>query len=331
MLFESMATLVTGTAFGAALAASGVYMPSVIIDQFRLTDFHMFHVFATAMGSSAMAMLILEKFNISQRPVRANAKVSVWTPYDANIAGGALVGIGMALSGACPGTVLVQLAQRIPSANATALGALFGAIVYVGTRDWMELKARPHEVAKQAPCKKTISEVFRASEAALYSIFGLGIAGVLSLTRAKVGNSLVPPVMGGLLIGSVQALSLLLISKPLGVLTAYEDLSQNVLQAFTGRLEKQGWLTNPIIFSSGIIAGSAVLLQNIPAAISFPSDAAIPSWQAFAGGVVMTFGARLGGGCTSGHGLSGLSAMSFSSLLTVGAMFGAGILTQKLM
>jgi len=45
----------------------------------------------------------------------------------------------------------------------------------------------------------------------------------------------------------------------------------------------------------------------------------------------MTFGARLGGGCTSGHGLSGLSAMSFSSLLTVGAMFGAGILTQKLM
>ncbi|THW56685.1 hypothetical protein D6D19_10596 [Aureobasidium pullulans] len=314
MLFQSMATLVTGTAFGAALAASGVYMPSVIIDQFRLTDFHMFQVFATAMGSRA------------QRPVRANARVSVWTPYDANIAGGALVGIGMALSGACPGTVLVQLAQRIPSANATALGALFGAIVYVRTRDWMELKARPHEVAKQAPCKKTISEVFRASEAALYSIFRLGIAGVLSLTRAKIGNSLVPPVMGGLLIGSVQALSLLLISKPLGVSTA-----QNVLQAFTGRLEKQGWLTNPIIFCSGIIAGSAVLLQNIPAAISFPSDAAIPSWQAFAGGVVMTFGARLGGGCTSGHGLSGLSAMSFSSLLTVGAMFGAGILTQKLM
>lgn len=53
MLSESMATAATGTAFGAALAASGVYMPSVIIDQFRLTDFHMFHLFATAMGSSA--------------------------------------------------------------------------------------------------------------------------------------------------------------------------------------------------------------------------------------------------------------------------------------
>lgn len=53
MLFESMMSAVSGIAFGAALAASGVYVPSVIIDQFRLSDFHMFHVFATAMGSSA--------------------------------------------------------------------------------------------------------------------------------------------------------------------------------------------------------------------------------------------------------------------------------------
>ena len=53
MLSESTATLATGITFGAALAASGVYMPSVIVNQFRLTDFHMFHVFATAMGSSA--------------------------------------------------------------------------------------------------------------------------------------------------------------------------------------------------------------------------------------------------------------------------------------
>ena len=53
MLSDSAATAITGAAFGASLAASGVYLPSVIIDQFRLTDFHMFHVFTAAMGSSA--------------------------------------------------------------------------------------------------------------------------------------------------------------------------------------------------------------------------------------------------------------------------------------
>lgn len=53
MLPDFVSAAGTGAIFGAALTASGVYLPSVIIDQFRLTDFHMFHVFATAMGSSA--------------------------------------------------------------------------------------------------------------------------------------------------------------------------------------------------------------------------------------------------------------------------------------
>jgi hypothetical protein len=43
----------TGAVFGAALTASRVWLPSVILDQFSLQDFHMMHVFAVALGSSA--------------------------------------------------------------------------------------------------------------------------------------------------------------------------------------------------------------------------------------------------------------------------------------
>ena len=53
VLPDFVSTALSGAAFGAALTASGVYLPSVIIDQFRLTNFHMFRVFATAVGSSA--------------------------------------------------------------------------------------------------------------------------------------------------------------------------------------------------------------------------------------------------------------------------------------
>jgi len=53
MLPDSVSVALSGAAFGAALAASGVYLPSVIIDQFRLADFHMFHVFVSALGPSA--------------------------------------------------------------------------------------------------------------------------------------------------------------------------------------------------------------------------------------------------------------------------------------
>ena len=42
-----------GLIFGAALTASGVYAPSVIISQMQLKDFHMLTVFLCASASSA--------------------------------------------------------------------------------------------------------------------------------------------------------------------------------------------------------------------------------------------------------------------------------------
>ena len=42
-----------GILFGAALCASRVYVPSIIISQMRLQDFHMMTAFLTASASSA--------------------------------------------------------------------------------------------------------------------------------------------------------------------------------------------------------------------------------------------------------------------------------------
>ena len=45
----------------------------------------------------------------------------------------------------------------------------------------------------------------------------------------------------------------------------------------------------------------------------------------------MIFGARLAGGCTSGHGISGMSTFSISSIITVMAMLSGGILTARVL
>lgn len=50
----------------------------------------------------------------------------------------------------------------------------------------------------------------------------------------------------------------------------------------------------------------------------------------FIGGALAGFGARLGGGCTSGHGLSGLSCLQLGSLVSTMSFFGAAILTSLL-
>ena len=47
----------------------------------------------------------------------------------------------------------------------------------------------------------------------------------------------------------------------------------------------------------------------------------------FCGGFLMLFGARLAGGCTSGHGISGMTLLNLESVVAVPAMFAGGIAT----
>ena len=53
--------------------------------------------------------------------------------------------------------------------------------------------------------------------------------------------------------------------------------------------------------------------------------------DAFAGGFLILFGARLAGGCTSGHIISGITQLAVSSLLFGAAVFGSGMLTARLL
>ena len=49
---EYAGDFVTGAAFGAALRASGVYAPAVIVSQLNATNWHMLEMFLTASGTS---------------------------------------------------------------------------------------------------------------------------------------------------------------------------------------------------------------------------------------------------------------------------------------
>lgn len=50
----------------------------------------------------------------------------------------------------------------------------------------------------------------------------------------------------------------------------------------------------------------------------------------FGGGILIGFGTRLAGGCTSGHGIFGLSNLEIPSLVSTISFLGAGIITTNL-
>ena len=52
---------------------------------------------------------------------------------------------------------------------------------------------------------------------------------------------------------------------------------------------------------------------------------------AFVGGVILLYGARIAGGCTSGHGISGGLQLAVSSWVWIIAMFASGIVTAFLL
>ncbi|OAP63407.1 hypothetical protein AYL99_02634 [Fonsecaea erecta] len=317
----------TGGIFGAALTASGVYAPSVIISQLQLGNFHMLKSFLAASACSALIVAGANRAQYAKLSPRSDSSYGWFMRYDANLIGGLLHGIGMALTGACPGTVLVQLAMGVRSAPAVAVGCVLGAIAFV--KSAQHLKRTPPTKTSPGPSQQTMQEKLGLSTNSmilLYEILCLGMI-VAATYLAPTRDHWLNPIVGGLLIGVAQATSVLFTRKTLGVSSAYEDIGKYFWSVVDGRTPGPG-LSN-IVFASGVMAGSKIISQFIPA-VSEAGSLAISPVAAVAGGFTMVFGARMAGGCASGHGISGMATMGLSSFITVAGMFGGGIILALL-
>lgn len=125
-------------------------------------------------------------------------------------------------------------------------------------------------------------------------------------------TTVLPPLIGGVIIG-VASLALMLFNGRIA------GISGIVAGAISDRADERMWR---VAFVGGLVAGGAVLLLTMPTAFS-TTPASLP--VAIVAGLLVGFGTRLGSGCTSGHGVCGLSRFSVRSLVATVTFIALGM------
>lgn len=163
---------------------------------------------------------------------------------------------------------------------------------------------------------------------------------------AAANRSKLPPwAMLGAIFGIVGALSILTWG-PIGVSGTYPRFIGAILRRVTPDyaianpyLDKMGSLLRPETFLvvglliGGFLASRLAGDKAQAAEYIHPGETskAKRNRDAFLGGFLIIFGARIAGGCTSGHIISGIMQLSVSGLLFAAGVFATGIITAKLL
>lgn len=155
--------LAMGIVFGFALEKSRVFEPGMIVGQMQLRNFIMLKVFLTAVATGTIVLAMLQGFGL----VKLYPKPTL---YGADIVGGLVLGAGIALAGACPGTVLAQVGVGYRDAFFTLIGGIAGAIAFGYAQPILQ-----PVLLSGGPGKITFADVTGIS----FWILALGLAAVL--------------------------------------------------------------------------------------------------------------------------------------------------------
>ncbi|MCF8472784.1 MAG: YeeE/YedE family protein [Sphingomonadaceae bacterium] len=122
--------------------------------------------------------------------------------------------------------------------------------------------------------------------------------------------------IGGLLIGLAAAIMLLGLGRVAGV--------SGMAARATGIADSGAPRNVAIAFVVGLPLGALLIAQTVGAVnVNFPASI----WPLIIGGLLVGYGTRLGSGCTSGHGVCGLSRLSPRSMVATGMFMASGFVT----
>lgn len=326
-----MQTIMWGFIFGAILQYARLNRFNTIAGMAVLQDFTVAKMIAFTIGLGALLMQAEIYFGWADYHVKPLILGGV-------VFGGLLFGVGMAVLGYCPGTVAISLGQGNLDALMGIIGGLCGSLLFS--------VFYPNLIPLFGPDFGSLSVRTLISDNGLFwmvtgvlALLFMGIALFLQRLQnhgwrwlyAAVGLSM----LNGLLILPSIA------GHPMGASTAFPFIAMSL----SGLGANNYWhkIAEPgaweLLFLVGAFLAGLVfsIVQGTFRIVSVPSlwirfHGTNPSkrfFWAFIGGFLLLFGARMAGGCTSGHVISGGMQLAVSSLLFAVIVFVAFLLTGR--
>ncbi len=319
-----------GFLFGLFLQYAKVNTYNSISGMAVLKDFTVAKTIATAIGIGAIGLSIAIGLGYADFHIKPFLAGAV-------IIGGLLFGIGMAILGYCPGTLPVSLGQGSVDALIGILGGLAASIVYT------VLSPTLHGTIGPDMGKIALSSVVQSGSAGYYLLAGIIGSGLIAaafwlqrIEKKKELNWLV--AAAGI---AAIALTIFIVSdRVLGASTLYPYIADRLTgltdnDYYIKQVQQSGFYEMKFLagaFLSGLVYSvlkgefKIRLLHDNWIRMKGSSSAGRIFW-AFTGGFLLLFGARLAGGCTSGHIISGGIQLAVSSWVFAVFVFTAFLLT----
>jgi uncharacterized protein len=327
--------IIMGFLFGVALQYANLNKYNTISGMAVLEDFTVAKTIATAIGIGAILLSIEIGLGYASYHVKPLILGS-------NIVGGLVFGAGMAILGYCPGTLPVSLGQGSLDALVGITGGLAAGFLYT------TLSPSIHEVLGPDFGVISLYSVLGENAALFYALaFIIGIAFIaFSFWLNKFEKKKdIKWFYSGIGVAVVACLTFAssLTNRGIGASTFY-PYAADVLTGTTNNdyfvkvAEKSGnWEMKFLLgaFLSGLVVSlirkEFVLKMVHENWIRFKGPS-VPNrivWS-FAGGFLLLFGARIAGGCTTGHIISGGMQLAVSSFVFAAFVFGSFLFTGYL-
>jgi uncharacterized membrane protein YedE/YeeE len=122
--------LIVGLLFGIVMAKSEAISWYRIQEMFRFQAFHMYGIIGTAVTLGVIGVALIKKFklrDVEGNPIQFFPKNKSVARY---LIGGIFFGLGWALTGACPGPMVVNLGYGFIAFGVVFLFAIVGTYIY---------------------------------------------------------------------------------------------------------------------------------------------------------------------------------------------------------